>query len=221
MGSFVYKCGYLDLICELKHLLEVLIHSIFYLYRIYPRASFQKHKRFGIIVRCQEREEVIQYVQRLVQVFYLLLKDKILHSCSIVLKEKVSGEEIATYNVEVEKFLYSSTVSHFEILKLRKEFSYVLMNLETCLATPKVQCEFNVYFHTKAKIKGAIVKGVYPRKCNMPVAQASSPPALKLEDTHKLPRGARHYIHSVMLLTGNAKEKLDTQVPVVQIYRSY
>ncbi|KAK1936405.1 hypothetical protein X943_003248 [Babesia divergens] len=133
----MYRSGYLDLICELKYLLEVLIHTVFYHYRIYPQGSFQKHRRFGIIVRCQEKPEVIRYVQQLTEVLYLLLKDKVLNACSIVLTRKDSGETLATYNLQVERHLYMTTISHFDITSLRDEFAKALMKFETRAHAPE------------------------------------------------------------------------------------
>lgn len=142
-----------------------------------------------------------------------------LNACSIVLTRKNSGETLATYNLQVERHLYTTPISHFDITSLRDEFAKALMKFETRAHAPEEPCEFNVYFYTRAKLNGAMVKGVYPRETSSSVAQLCAPPVLKLEETLKFPGRPRDYIHSIILAMGKTKEELNIDVPLVQFYR--
>lgn len=45
-------------------------------------------------IACRDKSQITE-------VLYLLLKDKVLNACSIVLTRKNSGETLATYNLQV------------------------------------------------------------------------------------------------------------------------
>ncbi|ORM39539.1 uncharacterized protein BXIN_2925 [Babesia sp. Xinjiang] len=227
----MYGVGYLDVVDELKLFLEAIIHTLFYKHGIYPPDSFTTTKRFGINVRRHNQPEVIHYVQQIIDVFHLLLKDKILRDCAIVIEENGSPKNVITYNLQVEHFLYKTPIRHFDTETLHNEFAKALMKIEIrkCglqrdlkVADTTQQltepCDFNVYFYTISKLKGAIIKGFGPKEENVKHAYAYSPPILELEKNRELSSAPRDYIQSIVLPTGETYDDTDTDVPLIQLY---
>ncbi|KAG6439963.1 uncharacterized protein BBOV_IV011095 [Babesia bovis T2Bo] len=223
--------GYQEIIYEFKQFFTKAVYDLIYMHKIVSENAIDTVNNKSISVRYREDTEIAQYIQKLADTFYYLLKEKILRQCSIVFKCNETSKKDINYNIQIEQSLYSHEYSHVKADSLRDEFTKALIKLEENVKSiefestidgqgnPSKEYDFAVYFFTTTKIKQPIVTGLGPQEGNAMSAYAYATPLLIYEEGKETPQSARDYIYSITLDTTSGYNATCSEIPLMQFYR--